>query len=146
MAFRRKIIVILGPTASGKSELAVKIARKFGGEIISADSRQVYKGMDIGTGKVNGKWKAESGKWRFVYKNIPHYCIDYVSPKKIYTVVDFKKCAEKAIKDICSRRKIPIICGGTGFYIQSLVDGITIPEVKNCFIIVFVKLYLGQVP
>ena len=139
----KKIIVILGPTASGKSDLAVGLAKKFNGEIISADSRQVYKEMDIGTGKVEGTWQSHPKKNRrsskilkmqrkkvFMYKGIPHYCIDYVSPKRIYTVLDFKKCAEKAIKDILSRGKIPIICGGTGFYIQAITGGIAIPEVK----------------
>ncbi len=121
-----KIIVVLGPTASGKSELAVKLAKKFNGEIISADSRQVYKGMDIGSGKVEGKWKNNI----FVYKKIPHYCIDYVSPRRVYTAVDFKKCAQKAIEDILSRGKIPIICGGTGFYISAALGQIDIPEVE----------------
>jgi len=116
----RKIIVILGPTASGKSALAVKIARKFNGEIISADSRQVYKGLNIGTGKIT---KKEMG-------GIPHHCMDIVSPKKIFTVVDFKKCAEKAIEKIFAQNKIPIIVGGTGLYIQAVVDNIVLPEVK----------------
>ncbi|MBU1159820.1 tRNA (adenosine(37)-N6)-dimethylallyltransferase MiaA, partial [Patescibacteria group bacterium] len=142
---KNKIIVILGPTASGKSELAVKIALRLGSgqaEIISADSRQVYKDMNIGTGKVPGKWKPIVSKLRickkmtlrkgktFIYKNIPHYCIDCVSPKKRYTVIDFKKCAEKAIKNIQKRGKVPIVCGGTGFYISALTGEIEIPEVK----------------
>lgn len=117
---QNKIIVILGPTASGKSELAVKIAKKIDGEIVSADSRQVYKNLNIGTGKITKK----------EMRRIKHHCIDYVSPKKIYTVVDFKKCAEKAIKDILSRGKTPIICGGTGFYISAITGGIEISEVK----------------
>ena len=116
----RKIIVILGPTASGKSALAVKIARKFNGEIISADSRQVYKGLDIGTGKIT---KKEMG-------GIPHYCMDIISPKKIFTVADFKKSADKAIEKIFSKNKTPIIVGGTGLYIQAIVDNIILPEVK----------------
>lgn len=117
---KNKIIVILGPTASGKSELAVSIARKLNGEIISADSRQVYKELDIGSGKITKK----------EMKGILHHCLDIVSPKKIFTVIDFKKCAEKAIKDILSRGKIPIICGGTGFYISAITGDINIPEVK----------------
>jgi len=112
--------VILGHTASGKSALAVKIAKKINGEIISADSRQVYKGLDIGSGKIT---KKEMG-------GIPHYCLDIVSPKKIFTVVDFKKCAEKAIEKIFAKNKIPIIVGGTGLYIQAIVDNIILPEVK----------------
>ena len=120
MESKRKIIVILGPTASGKSALAVKIAKKINGEIISADSRQVYKGLDIGTGKITRK---EMG-------GVPHYCLDVVSPKKIFTVADFKKCAEKAIEKIFAKNKIPIIVGGTGLYIQAVVDNIVLPEVK----------------
>lgn len=127
---KNKIIIILGPTASGKSELAVKIAKKINGEIISADSRQVYKGLDIGAGKVKGTWKIERGTRKFVYKKIPHYCLDYVSPKKVFTALDFKKCAEKAIKDILNRGKTPIICGGTGFYISAITGDINIPEIK----------------
>lgn len=127
-----KIIVILGPTASGKSELAVKIAlrlnsgqvqKKFGingAEIISADSRQVYKGMDIGTGKITKKEMAK----------IPHHLLDVASPKKQFTVVQYKKLSEKVIKKIHSRGKIPIICGGAGFYIQFITDNTAIPEVK----------------
>ena len=112
--------MILGPTASGKSALAVKMAKKINGEIISADSRQVYKGLDIGSGKITRK---EMG-------GIPHYCLDIFSPKKIFTVVDFKKCAEKAIEKIFAKNKIPIIVGGTGLYIQAIVDNIVLPEVK----------------
>ena len=115
-----KVIVILGPTASGKSEMAVKLAKKFNGEIISADSRQVYRGMDIGTGKITQK----------EMRGIPHHLLDVASPKKVFTVIDFKKRAEKAIKDIIKRGKISIICGGTGFYIQAITGGISIPEVK----------------
>jgi len=117
---KEKIIVILGPTASGKSELAVNLAKKFNGEIISADSRQVYKGMDIGTGKVTPKEK----------KGIPHYLLDIVSPKKRFTVVQYRKLARKAIDKILNKKKFPIICGGSGFYIQAAIDGIIIPEVK----------------
>ena len=120
MEFKRKIIVILGPTASGKSALAVKIAKKINGEIISADSRQVYKGLDIGGGKIT---KKEMG-------GIPHYCLDIVSPKKIFTVANFKECAEKAIEKIFAKNKTPIIVGGTGLYIQAIVDNIVLPEVK----------------
>jgi len=120
MESKRKIIVILGPTASGKSALAVKMAKKINGEIISADSRQVYKGLDIGAGKIT---KKEMG-------GIPHYCLDIVSPKKIFTVVDFKKCADKAIEEIFAKNKTPIIVGGTGLYIQAIVDNIVLPEVK----------------
>ncbi|MAF59806.1 tRNA (adenosine(37)-N6)-dimethylallyltransferase MiaA [bacterium] len=116
---KQKIIVIVGPTASGKSDLAVEIARKHSGEVISADSRQVYKGLDIGTGKITKK----------EMKGVPHHLLDVVSPKRVFTVVDFKEKAERAIKDIASRGKLPIIAGGTGFYIQAFIDNIDFPAV-----------------
>ncbi len=114
-----KLITIVGPTASGKSDLAIKLAKKFNGEIISADSRQVYKGLDIGTGKVTKKDR----------KGIPHHLLDVVSPKRRFTVTQYRKLALKAIDKVLKNNKLPILCGGTGFYIQAVVDGITIPEV-----------------
>ncbi len=114
-----KILVICGPTAVGKSDIAVSIARKFNGEIISADSRQIYKGLDIGSGKITKKEK----------KNIPHYLLDIASPKKVLTVENFQEKGFKIIKDILNRNKLPIICGGTGFYIQALAQGIVLPQV-----------------
>lgn len=115
----QKIIVILGPNASGKSDLAVKLAKKFNGEIVSADSRQIYKGMDLGTGKITKK----------EMQGIPHYLLDVASPKRKFTVAQYVKLAKKAIERIFKRGKIPIICGGTGFYITALIDGLRIPEV-----------------
>ena len=117
---QNKLIVILGPTASGKSDLAVKIAKKFNGEVISADSRQVYRGMDIGSGKIT------HGEMR----GIPHYLLDVASPRQRFTAARFKKIGQKAIKEIQAKNKLPIICGGTGFYIQALVDNLALPEVK----------------
>jgi tRNA dimethylallyltransferase len=126
-----KLIVILGPTASGKTDLSIKLAlrlssgqaKKFGvhgAEIISADSRQVYKGMDIGTGKVTKK----------EMKGIPHYLLDVANPRNRFTVAQYQKLALGAIKKIQKKNKIPFLVGGTGFYIQSVVDGIIIPSVK----------------
>ena len=116
----RKLVVILGQTASGKSDLAVKIAKKFKGEVVSADSRQVYRGMDIGTGKIT---KKEA-------KGIPHHLLNITYPKERFTVAQYRKLAMEAINKIQKKRKLPILCGGTGLYIQAVVDGITIPEVK----------------
>jgi len=115
-----KLLVILGPTSSGKTGLSIKIAKKFNGEIISADSRQVYEGMDIGSGKVTKK----------EMRGIPHYLLDIASPKRKFTVTQYRKLALKAVKDIQKRNKLPILVGGTAFYIYSVIDGITIPEVK----------------
>ena len=114
-----KIIVILGQTATGKSALAVKIAQRLDGEIISADSRQVYKGLDIGTGKIT---KREM-------RGIAHHLIDVANPKNKFTVIEFQKRAIRAMALIARRGKIPIICGGTGFYIDAITKGIIFPEV-----------------
>lgn len=108
---RLPIVVILGPTGSGKTSVAIKIAKAIGGEIISADSRAIYKGMDIGTAKPT---KEEQ-------QNIPHYAIDLVNPGERFTVVDWKAYAEEKIKDIRARQKVPIIVGGTGLYIDALI-------------------------
>lgn len=143
MRKKRSIIAIVGPTASGKSELAVKLAKKFNGEIISADSRQVYRGLDIGSGKVKGAWKKErknaqsnfqlslenARRTIFIYKKIPHHCIDYVSPKKRCTIVDFQQCALRAIEDIRARGKTPFLVGGTGFYIDAVLGNTMFPAV-----------------
>ncbi len=117
---RKKLIVILGPTASGKTDLSIKLAKKFNGEIVSADSRQVYKGLDIGSGKIT----------KSQMQSVPHHLLDVASPKRKFTVAQYQKLATKIIKNIQKRNKIPFLVGGTGFYIQSIVDGIVIPEVK----------------
>ncbi len=115
-----KLVVILGPTASGKTELSIKIAKKFNGEVVSADSRQVYRGMDIGSGKITKK----------EMRGVPHHLLGVANPKRKFTVAQYQKLASKVIKNIQKRNKLPILVGGTGFYIQSIVDGIAIPEVK----------------
>jgi len=125
-----KLIVIVGPTASGKTDLATKLANFFSGEIVSADSRQIYKGMDIGTNKIKGK-KVKKGKETvIIYKGIPHYLIDILKPNQEFTVAQFKIRAIKIIKDIQKRKKIPFLVGGTGLYIKAVVDNLKIPKVK----------------
>ena len=114
-----KIVVIVGPTTSGKSDLGIFLAKKFGGEIISADSRQVYRGLDIGTGKVTKKEQ----------KMVRHHLLDVANPKKVFTVSDFKKLAQRVICEIARRNRLPLIVGGTGFYIDALVRNIVVPEV-----------------
>ena len=115
-----KVIVIGGPTASGKSSLAVELAKKINGEIVSADSMQIYKDMNIGTAKVSEK----------EMQGIKHYMLDFVSPDKRYSVSSYKKDAEKCIEEIIKKGKTPIICGGTGLYINSLIYGIEFVEEK----------------
>ncbi len=115
-----KIIIILGQTSTGKSDFAVKIAQEINGEIISADSRQVYRGMDISTGKITKK----------EMQGVPHYMLDVVTPKKVFSVSEYQTKAIKKIREIINKNKIPIICGGTGFYIDSLVSGIIYPKVE----------------
>lgn len=140
-----KIIVVLGPTASGKTDLGLDLSKKFNGEIINADSRQVYKEMDIGTAKPAGKWSAvkdpsavlQDGKTNggndktsvFVVDGVLHYLMDAVMPNEEFTLADFKERAEEIIKDILSRGKLPIIVGGTGLYVWSLVDNLEMPKV-----------------
>ena len=114
---KKNVLVILGTTSSGKTKLAVKLAKKFNGEIISADSRQVYKGMDVG-----------SGKDLLEYGKVPYHLIDVVLPKKEFSVADWQKLAIKAIEDIFSRGKLPIVCGGTGLYVSALVEGYQFPN------------------
>lgn len=123
---KRLCLAVIGPTASGKSELAVRLAKKFNGEIISADSRQIYRGMNIGSGKVEGQWHGPV----FIYKDIPHYLIDEVNPKSQYSVARFQKKAKAVIEDIYKRGKLPIICGGTGHWVDALATGQILPEIK----------------
>lgn len=105
------LIVIVGPTASGKSDLAMQVARQFNGELICADSRTVYKGMDIGTAKPSPEDRQQ----------IRHHLLDIVEPGQLFTAADFKRLALKAITDIRSRGKLPIMVGGTGLYIDAVI-------------------------
>ena len=114
-----KVIVIGGPTASGKTALSIELAKKIDGEIVSADSMQIYKDMNIGTAKLT---KEEMG-------NIKHYMIDFVSPETRYSVSQYKKDAFFCIEEIIKKGKTPIVVGGTGLYIDSLIYGIEFPEI-----------------
>lgn len=114
-----RVVVIVGPTASGKSSLAVTLAKQWNGEVISADSRQVYRGMNIGTGKITKK----------EMRGVPHHLLSVVSPKKLYTVSDYVRDGERALRGILRRGKLPIVCGGTGFYVRGFVDKLELPNV-----------------
>jgi tRNA dimethylallyltransferase len=116
---KKVLIVILGPTASGKTKLAINLAKKFNGEIICADSRSVYKKLDIGTAKPT---KAEQVQ-------VPHHLLDIAEPGGIFTVAQFQKLAYKKIDEIFSRNKIPFLVGGSGLYIDSVIYGLTIPKI-----------------
>ena len=116
-----KLVILTGPTAVGKTHLSIQLAKKINGEIISADSIQVYKGMDIGSAKIT---KEETD-------GIPHHLIDILEPKEEFNVHIFKKLATKVINDISSRGKIPIIVGGTGFYIQAVLYDINFDDTET---------------
>src|SRR3989344_4541258 len=116
---KTKVLVILGPNASGKSALAVNLARRFNGEVISADSRQVYRGLDIGSGKIT---KREM-------RCIPHHLLDVADPKRQYSAGAYTKAAQKVIRYVVQKNKLPIFCGGTGFYIDSALGSISLPEI-----------------
>lgn len=116
---KRAVLAIVGPTASGKSALAVSLAKRLNGEIISADSRQVYRGLDIATGKIT----------RREMKGVPHHLLDVTDPKKIFSAGDFVRLGREAIKAIHARGRLPIIVGGTGFYVDALLGGVSLPSV-----------------
>ena len=117
----KKIIAVAGPTASGKTSLAIKIAKRFSGEVVSCDSMQIYRGMDIGTAKPTVDEMCE----------IPHHMIDIIDPKTRYSVADFVRDARGCIDDILSRGKLPVVAGGTGLYMDSVLMNINFDEVKQ---------------
>ena len=117
---KQKVIVICGPTASGKTALSIELAKKIKGEIVSCDSMQIYKEMDIGTAKPTKEEMQE----------IPHYMINTIFPNERYSVADYKKDAKKAIREIIKKGKVPIIVGGTGLYVDSLIYEIEYPDIK----------------
>lgn len=117
----KKLIVILGQTAAGKTSFSVTLAKKFQGEVVSADSRQIYKGMNIGTGKITKK----------EMRGIPHYLLDIVSPRTKFSVAQYQKKAVGAINRIIKKNKVPFLVGGSPFYIYSVVDGWQFPKMKK---------------
>lgn len=116
-ALERPVIAIVGPTASGKSSLAQSVALELDGEVVSADSMQVYRGMDIGTAKVSADEQI-----------VPHHLIDIIDPGQAYSAQLFQDQARAAFIDICERGRVPILCGGTGFYIQAALEDMRFPE------------------
>jgi len=131
---KKKSITIIGPTASGKSDIAITIAKQFSGEIISADSRQIYRYLDIGTGKEPGKLTASQKRGCYTHtaymsSGVPHYMIDIVHPNTPYNVAKFTKKAKNIRTDIWDKNKLPIIAGGTMFWAQALLENTQFPKV-----------------
>ncbi len=113
------LVLIVGPTAVGKTALSIRLAERFGGEIVSADSRQIYRGMDIGTAKATPEERAR----------VPHHLLDIVSPDRWYTVAEFQEAATRAIADIHKRGRLPFLVGGSGLYVRAVAEGLEIPRV-----------------
>lgn len=124
-----KLVVLLGSTASGKTNWSLRLAKEFNGEIISADSRQVYKKMDIGTAKVKGEWRYNGLRKTYFVDDVPHHLIDFLNPGKIFTVAEFRDKALKYTKLAYRAGRVPMIVGGTGLYISAVVDNFVIPRV-----------------
>lgn len=132
----KKLLVVCGPTSTGKTSLALKIAKKFNGEIVSADSRQVYKGMDIGTGKdipKNSKLKYQNPKIGGFYEvdGVGVWGYDLIGPKKEFSVAQYLKAAHRIIDNISGREKLPILVGGTGLYIKAVTEGIQTADIPK---------------
>ena len=121
MKEKTSIVCVVGPTASGKTGFSIEYAKKYNGEIISCDSMQIYKHMDIGTAKATKEEQAV----------VPHHMIDFVDPNTDYSVADFVDGARKCIEDISKRGKLPVLCGGTGLYIDSIINNLEFSEEKR---------------
>lgn len=126
---RPRIVCVVGPTSSGKTRLGIQLAKLFDGEVVNADSRQVYKNIGIGTGKPKGTRGMFEGHRAFLVENISHHLMDFLDPTELFTVVEWRKKAVNAMKRILKRNHLPLVVGGTGLYISALVDNFTFPEV-----------------
>lgn len=126
-----RVVFVVGPTSSGKTDIALKIAHLLDGEIINADARQVYQDVTIGTGKPpNGKRKRIGALTAYMVYGIPHYVMDVIDPSRVYSVAEWRSDAMQAIKAIVRRGKLPMVVGGTGLYISSLIDHYEFPSVE----------------
>ena len=115
-----KIVAVMGTTASGKSGLGIELAARYGGEVVSADSRQVFRGLDLGSGKVTPEET----------KGVPHHLIDVCAPGEFFSMADFQHLAYAAIDDILARGKLPFLVGGTGLYVDAVIDGYELSEIE----------------
>ncbi len=125
-----KIIAVIGPTASGKTNLGIFLAKKFNGEVVNFDSRQIYTKMNIGTAKPVGEWKNVEGKKVFVVEDVIHHLMDFVDPGTDYSLANFKEDAFRVIDDILSRGKLPILVGGTGLYFWGVIDNLDLTKTE----------------
>ena len=118
--YKHPVLAVAGPTATGKTALGVALAKQFGGEVISADSMQIYRGLDVGTAKVTAEET----------QGVPHHCVDFLPPEEVFSVADFTALAARLEQEISARGALPILVGGTGLYIQSFLEGIRFTEEK----------------
>ena len=118
---KRPVLAVVGPTATGKTALGVELALRLGGEIISADSMQVYRGLDVGTAKVTPEET----------RGVPHHCVDILPPEEPFSVADFTALAGRLVEEIAARGHLPILVGGTGLYVQSFLYGVRFTEGKG---------------
>lgn len=127
----KKLLVIVGPTATGKTALALELAKKFNGEIISADSRQIYQSMDVGTGKgiQSAGFRIKKFKKKWTVNDIPIHLYDVITPDKTFSAAEYQQLAYKVIDQILKRDKLPILVGGTGLYVRAVTEGLKIPKV-----------------
>lgn len=124
-----KIIAVVGPTASGKTDIAIALAKRFKGEVISADSRQFYRGTEIGSAVEPGRWVKRNGRRVYLAKGVPHHLVSFLSPRRTFTVAQFKDHVIRIARDIRKRGHLPILCGGSGLFLGAVIDNFDIPEV-----------------
>lgn len=125
-----RLVCVVGPTSSGKTSLGIRLSKMHEGEVVNADSRQVYKGIGIGTGKPNGVRGTFAGHRAFLVDGVPHHLMDFLDPRQPFTVVEWREKAKTAIRGILKRDHVPIVVGGTGLYISALVDNFDFPKVE----------------
>lgn len=125
-----KIIAIIGPTASGKTDLGIFLAKKFNGEVVNFDSRQIYTKMNIGTAKPVGEWCEVDGRKVYIVEDVAHHLMDFVDPGTDYSLANFKADAFRVIDDILSRGKLPILVGGTGLYFWGVIDNLDLTKTE----------------
>lgn len=124
-----KLVIICGPTGSGKTDMSLRLVKQFGGSVVSADSRQLYRDMTIGTAKPPGTWVWQGLHRVYMVDGVVHYNLDWLSPKKTFSAAEFKAKAQKWIIRIQKKKQVPFLVGGTGLYIDAVVDNLSFPKV-----------------